>query len=62
MKKILMILLFAFAVQVQGQSIFNGFKILNAPRENIPLGAEWINNVGVNGEGTSEDNIIIEMV
>lgn len=32
---------------------------MNAPRENIPLGAEWINNVGVNGEGTSEDNIII---
>ena len=55
----MLLLFFAFVVQAQGQAIFNGFKILNVPRENIPLGAEWINNVGPNGEAASEDNITI---
>jgi hypothetical protein len=46
-------------VYVQGQGLFDGFKTLKIPRENIPLGAEWINGVGVNGSGTPEDNISI---
>ena len=59
MKKTLTILLLTFVIQVQGQGIFDGFKILNIPREDIPLGAEWINGVGPNGLGTSDDNITI---
>ncbi len=61
MKKTLTILLLTFVIQVQaqGQGIFDGFKILNIPREDIPLGAEWINGVGANGLGTSEENITI---
>ena len=59
MKKTLTIILFTFVIQGQGQELFDGFKILKIPRENIPLGAEWLNGLGENGLGTSEDNITI---
>jgi hypothetical protein len=59
MKITISIVFILLAVYVHGQGLFDGFKTLKIPRENIPLGAEWINGVGVNGSGTSEDNISI---
>lgn len=59
MKRILTIWFLAFLIQAQGQGLFEGFQILNIPRETIPLGAEWLNGVGVNGTGLAEDNITI---
>lgn len=59
MKITVTIILLTFVIQVQGQGFFDGFKILKIPRENIPLGVEWLNGVGANGLGTSEDNITI---
>lgn len=41
-----------------GQSILDGFKVMNLPRQNVSLGAEWINEVGPNGQGATTENII----
>jgi hypothetical protein len=57
MKKILTFLLFSSVIYAKGQGVLDGFQILKIPRETIPLGAEWINGVGVNGTGVPETNI-----
>jgi hypothetical protein len=59
MTKILTILFLTVSMAVSGQGIFEGFQILKIPRENIPLGAEWVNGIGVNGIGVPETNITI---
>jgi len=51
---------FLFTISfVNSQGILDGFKLLKLPRNTIPLGAEWINGIGVNGDGVSEANIIV---
>jgi hypothetical protein len=42
---------------VFGQNIIDGFKVMNLPRQDINLGAEWINGIGPNGNGATLDNI-----
>jgi len=59
MTKLLTVLFLAFTMTVNAQGIFEGFQILKIPRETIPLGAEWVNGVGVNGSGVPESNITI---
>jgi hypothetical protein len=59
MKKILTFFLAVSCYHLYGQGILDGFQILRIPREKIPIGAEWINGIGVNGTGVSDDNITI---
>lgn len=59
MTKLLTVLFLVFTMAVNAQEIFEGFQILKIPRETIPLGAEWVNGVGVNGSGVPESNITV---
>ena len=34
------------------KNIFSDFKLLNAPRENINIGSEWVNGFGPNNTGS----------
>ncbi len=57
MKYLLLTLLISLSASAYGQKFLEGFKVLNLPRGYIPIGAEWNNGVGPNGDGVSEDNI-----
>lgn len=56
-KHLIFTIFFIFSTVSYSQDLFKGFKVLNIPRENIPIGAEWINGVGVNGSGVSEKDL-----
>jgi hypothetical protein len=47
------------SISMEVQEIFEGFQILKIPRENIPLGAEWVIGIGINGNNFPETNISI---
>lgn len=59
MTKLLTILFLTVSLNIAGQGIFDGFQILKIPRETIPLGAEWVDGVGVNGISVPETNIAV---
>jgi|GEM_PF-4769271 len=59
MKRILIILLLTITQTAFCQGIFDGFQVLKIPRGIMPIGAEWINDVGVNGPGVPESNITV---
>lgn len=59
MKSLLTLILTISSICSYGQGLLDGFQILKIPREKIPIGAEWINGVGVNGAGVSDENITI---
>jgi hypothetical protein len=58
LKLIFSILLILISFSGISQNLLKGFEVLNIPRENISLGAEWINGVGANGNGVLPSNII----
>ena len=51
------VLLIMLASVANGQNFLDGFKVFSLPRDYVPIGAEWINQVGVNGEGVPDSNI-----
>jgi hypothetical protein len=50
-------MVFLKAETVRSQNILKGYKILNIARRDVPLGAQWIDGVGPDGDGTTSDNI-----
>ncbi|MDN3586971.1 hypothetical protein QWY86_09850 [Pedobacter aquatilis] len=60
MKLLLSIFFITIFINVQEtkcQNILKGYKILNIARKDLPLGAQWINGVGPDGNGVGKDNI-----
>tara|TARA_R110002051_G_scaffold294233_3_gene359451 strand:- start:478 stop:1491 length:1014 start_codon:yes stop_codon:yes gene_type:complete len=59
MKNFCLLIFLTINGTIVSQNILDGFKVMDLPRQNIKLGAEWIDGVGTNGPGASPENIIV---
>lgn len=47
------------STQSPSTNILSGFQLLSAPRSDIAIGAEWIENVGPQGAGLDQDKLFV---
>lgn len=59
MKNILTFLLLSSCAFLYSQDFTKEFKVLTLPRENISIGAEWHNNIGSNGLGLGDEDLMV---
>jgi hypothetical protein len=49
----------SLAPRLSSRSIVGGYKLMDAPTSDLPIGAEWRQGIGPSGSSTGPDNIVV---